>query len=254
MTSIDEQLQQVISHDRIYTNKLVAHLDWSVSTKHLVVATTILEKRFILIDQYDDIDRLKSLCKNLYFYEVVRESEEYKRYPGLANCIYESDWLGHFSFVLKTNKFDNQDDRLLIEQNDWKLIYLKNVAVETVESLNMDLRVGLTNKTGYWGFAWVRHDHPFYMEEGMLCPRKNCVTDRLGIIWGTREQADSIMEQIAKITRKFNRKGSHFNSYPTVQDFLDDFLSLMKQISNKTMPLAGLAEWSMKVLSGYSVV
>ena len=44
MTTIDEQLKKVISEDRIYTSKLIAHLDWYMTFKHLIVVTSIAEK------------------------------------------------------------------------------------------------------------------------------------------------------------------------------------------------------------------
>ena len=59
MTNIDEQLKKVVSENRIYTSKLVVHLDWYTGFQHLIVVTSILEKRFILLDKNDEID-LKS--------------------------------------------------------------------------------------------------------------------------------------------------------------------------------------------------
>ena len=100
MTTIDEQLKKVISENRIYTSKLVAHLDWHERFKHLIVVTSILEKRFILLDEYDQID-LNSIGKGLYFYEVVKESESTETYRGISHRISESDWLGKFCIYFK---------------------------------------------------------------------------------------------------------------------------------------------------------
>ena len=71
VTTIDEQLKKVISENRIYTSKLVAHLDWHERFKHLIVATSILEKRFILLDEYDR-DRFKFHQQRLV---LLRSSE-----------------------------------------------------------------------------------------------------------------------------------------------------------------------------------
>ena len=92
------------------------------------------------------------------------------------------------------------------------------------------------------------------MEKGILCPRKNCITEELGVIWCTREEAELMMLHISKITRKFNRKGGRFKRYSSVKDFHDEFQSMMKMISKKTMNPAELEDWSIRVLSEYSVV
>ena len=187
MTSIDEQLKKVVSEDRIYTSKLVVHLDWYTGFKHLIVVTSILEKRYILLDEYDEMD-LRSISENLYFYEVIRESEKYETYKGMSNCIDESDWSGGFSFILTTNQSNSKNTRQLIEKNYNKLIYLQNKSNETIESLQMDLRIGFNNENSKWGFCWVRYDNPFYMEDRNLA-RKKCVTEGLGIIWCTKRRS-----------------------------------------------------------------
>ena len=253
MTTIDEQLTKVISEDRIYTSKLIAHLDWYEPFKHLIVATSILEKRFILLDEYDEMD-LKSISKGLYFYEVMKESEKQETYSGISNIISELDWLGKFSFILSTDEFNSKTSRQLIERNYHDFIFLENYFVENIESLQIDLCTGFNLENRLWGFCWVRHDHPCYMEKGILCPRKNCITEELGVIWCTREEADLMMLHISKITRKFNRKGGRFKRYTSVKDFLDEFQSMMKMISKKTMNPAELEDWSIRVLSEYSVV
>ena len=143
----------------------------------------------------------------------MKEYEKYDRYKGIANTIDESDWLGKFSFILTTNEFDSKQSRQLIERNYNRLIYQQNKSSETIESLQMDLRIGFNNENNKWGFCWVRHDHPFYVKEGILCPRKNCVTEGLGIIWCMREDAELMMMHITKITQKFNRKGGRFKRY-----------------------------------------
>ena len=252
VTTIDKQLKKVISEDRIYTSKLVAHLDWSERFKHLIVVTSILEKRFILIDEYDELD-VKSISKGLYFYEVTRESENQETYSGISNRISECDWLGKFSFILRTDKFDSKTARQLIEKNYHNFIFLENHFVENIESLHMDLCIGFNQENKQWGFCWVQHDHPYYTKTGILCPRKNCVTEELGVVWCTREEADLMMLHISKITRKFNRKGGRFKRYSSVRDFFDEFQSMMKMISKKTMNPDELEEWSILVLSEYSV-
>jgi hypothetical protein len=252
MNSIDELLKKVISEDRIYTSRLVAHLEWNRMFKHLIVATSILEKRYILLDEHDDID-LTSISNNLYFYEVIKEAENDELYKGVSNHIYETDWLGEFLFILTTKQFDSKNARRLIEKNYHQLIYLQNKSIEKVEPLQMDLRIVMNHENSKWGFCWVNHHHPFYMEEVFLCPRKNCVTEGLGIIWCTEKEAEMIMKYITLVTRKFRGEKSHFKRYPTVHDFREDFLSNMKQIVDNTIKPADLDGWSMKVLAGYSV-
>lgn len=253
MTTIDEQLEKVISEERIYKSKLAAHLDWkNASNKHLIVVTTILEKRYILVDVGDQID-LNSIGKKIYFYEVLHHNENGTPYKGVSNKIDELDWLGEFSFLLKTEKFQSHDDRNLLEENMDALIFLQNAVEEGIGSLRMDLRIGYNRENNKWGFCWVKHDHPFYLKEGLLCPKKNCVTEGLGIVWCAKKDAEFILHQISLVTRKFNKKGSIFTQYPTITDFLAEFLQLMKMISNKTMNPIELEEWSRKVLSGYSI-
>ena len=209
MTTIDEQLTKVISWDRIYTSKLIAHLDWYEPFKHLIVATSILEKRFILLDEYDEID-LKSISKGLYFYEVMKESEKQETYSGISNIISELDWLGKFSFILSTDEFNSKTSRQLIERNYHDFIFLENYFVENIESLQIDLCTGFNLENRLWGFCWVRHGHPCYMEKGILCPRKNCITEELGVIWCTREEAELMLLRISKNNPKVQQEGRPF--------------------------------------------
>ncbi|MBB6446313.1 hypothetical protein [Bacillus benzoevorans] len=252
MSSIDEQLEKVISRDRIYTSKLMAHLAWDSVYKHLLVITSFLEKRYILLKEYDEID-FKWMNRNLYIYEVVKDFETYEHHERIANCIYESDWLGEYSFILKTNRFNSEDARRLLEKNYSRFIYLQNQSIETIASIPIDFCIGVNKEISKAGFCWIKQDSPFYLEEGILCPRKNCATDGFGVIWCAKEEAEFIMEQITLITQKFNRNGSHFNLYQTTEDFLDDVLSVLTMIGNKTIKPAAMKDWSIKVLSGYSV-
>ncbi len=252
MSSIDEQLRKVVSIDRIYTSKLMAHLAWNSMYKHLLVITSFLEKRYILLKEYDEID-FHSINRNLYIYEVVKESEKYELHERMSNCIYESDWLGEFSFILKTNRFNTEDARRLLENNYSHFIYLQNQSVATSASLPIDFCIGMNNEINKVVFCWIKRDSPFYLEDGILCPRKNCATNEFGVIWCTKKEAEFIMEQITLITQKFNRKGSHFNQYHTAEDFLKDILSVLTRICNKSIKSAEIEDWSIKVLSGYSV-
>ena len=140
-----------------------------------------------------------------------------------------------------------------LEKNYHDFIFLENHFVENIESLQLDLCTGYNHENKLWGFCWVKQDHPCYMEKGILCPRKNCITEDLGVIWCTREDADRMMLHISKITRKFNRVGGRFKRYPSVKDFQVEFQSMMKKISKKTMHPDELEDWSILVLSEYSV-
>ncbi|PLT34126.1 hypothetical protein [Bacillus sp. V5-8f] len=251
MTNIDKQLRNVISEDRIYNSKLVAHLDWNEGNKHLLIATSFIEKRYILLDQ--DHKDLNLFSKNLFFTEVIKDARNNKPLEGISNYIEEKDWLGKFAFLLETSQFNTKSARELIEGNYAQLIYIENKASESIEFLDMDICVGFDNENNKWCFCWVKHDHPFYMEQGILCPRKNCVTENMGIIWCTKKQVDYIIHHITLITRKFKKHSSYFKSYPTPRDFLDDFLGTMNDISNQTKKIAELDDWSSKALSEYSV-
>lgn len=252
MSTIDEQLKKVIDKERIYTSKLMAHLAWQTKYKHLLVITSFLEKRYLLLKDYDEID-FKLISRDLYIYEVVSETEKYELHERMSNCIYESDWLGEFSFILKTNRFNTEDTRHLLENNYSQFIYLQIQLVETTSSLPIDFCIGFNSEFNKTGFCWIKQDSLFYLEEGLLCPRTNCATEGFGVIWCNKEEAEFILEQITLITQKFNRNGSQFNLYQTTEDFLDDVLSVLTQICNKTIKPAEMQDWSMKVLSGYSV-
>ncbi|PLS16785.1 hypothetical protein CVD28_17090 [Bacillus sp. M6-12] len=80
----------------------------------------------------------------------------------------------------------------------------------------------------------MNHNSSFYRSEGLLCPRRNCIINSLGVIWGTKEEADFIMKNVLLITRKFGCK-SNFRIYPTAKAFMDDFLIIIKNISNKSI-------------------
>lgn len=252
MSSIDEQLKKVISKDRMYTSKLMAHLAWNSMYKHLLVITSFLEKRYIVLKEYGEID-FNLINRNLYVYEVVKENEKYELHERISNCIYESNWLGEFSFILRTERFNTEDARRLLEKNYNHFIYLQNQLVETSALLPIDFCIGMNNEISKAGFCWIKQDSPFYLEEGILCPRKNCATDEFGVIWCAKEEAEFLMKQISMITQKFNRKGSHFNLYQTTEDFLKDVLSVLTRICNNTIKSDEIKNWSIKVLSGYSV-
>ncbi|RFU60862.1 hypothetical protein [Peribacillus glennii] len=252
MNSLDALLQTFISKGKIYSSKLAAHFDWQQGGKHLIVATSILDKRYILLKENEKID-LPMHGNNLYFYEVVKGSPHNQTfYKGIINHTEEADWLGEFSFILTTGQFNTKKDRELLEANYSNFIFLHDQPAESINFLKLDFRLGFNNQNGQWGFSWVEHDHPFYKSDGLLCPRKNCMTEGLGVIWDRKEEVDLIMKNILLITRKFGEK-SYFQNYPTAKKFMDDFLGIMKKIADKTMKPKEMNDWSSFALSKFSI-
>ncbi|RFU70368.1 hypothetical protein D0469_07135 [Peribacillus saganii] len=249
MINIDNLLRTVVADTNIYKSKLLAHLEWEPGSTHLLVASSIIQKRYILIKE-NEVD-IGSLDDSLYFYEVVKELQA-PTYEGILNKIEEGDWLGNFSFLLTTRQFDTKQERVLLEKNYAHLIYLTEPPIETIEFLQMDFYLGFNSEKAKWGVCWLKHDSPFSREEGLLCPRQNCITEGLGVIWASKAEADLILKNILLITRKFGSKGN-FRNYPTAKDFMDDFLMIMKKIANKSMKASEIEEWSSNALAQFSV-
>ncbi|WP_409305117.1 hypothetical protein [Peribacillus sp. SCS-155] len=242
-------LSALVPEGSIYNSKLLAHLEWKPELEHLIVATTLLDKRYLIVPREQDID-LGALGNDLYFYEITRHSSGGIPNKFVANTMDEKDWLGSYSFLLNTRHFKTRQEREVIEKNN--LTYLQEPA-QYSQFLKMELRLAQNNENGGWGFCWAAAHSPFLRDDGVLCPKVNCATETFGVIWLSPKDAEIVWKAVLLIISKFGSERSNFRQYPTAKDFMEDFVTTMKKLSDHKMQPREIDEWSSLALSQYSI-
>jgi hypothetical protein len=253
MTLLDQYLQQVFPKDRIFEKKPIPHWMWEHKGGHLFNTRLGNSERYIYLSHDDDFS-IDNLEESISIIEVIEENstpEEYGMYEGITEYLDEIDWLGMYVFLTFV-EFRTLHMRELVENNYKNLIFFREKSWGDFKPGNMDFKTGNTFEDEKWAFFWIKHDSPFYMEEGILLPRKNTVSDHAGVIWfETKADADIVIDSIYSIAQRVGNGFLVSNTYPTPESFQKDFLSLMRKLSKGLISIEDIRSWETASLSGF---